>query len=56
MACGDSLNDIAMLEAAAVAVAMGNSKDEVLAIADYIAPDNENDGVGVAVEKFALLR
>lgn len=55
MACGDGLNDIVMLEAVGVAVAMGNAKPELLSIADFIAPDNENDGVGIAIEKFALM-
>lgn len=56
MACGDGLNDLAMLEAAGVAVAMANGKPEVIAVADFVAPDNENDGVGVAIEKFALMK
>lgn len=52
MACGDGLNDLAMLQAAGVAVAMGNSVPEVRAAADFITEDNDHDGVGVAVEKF----
>ncbi|MBE6030815.1 MAG: HAD family phosphatase [Clostridiales bacterium] len=56
MACGDGLNDLAMLEAAGVAVAMGNGKPEVKEAADFITLDNEKDGVGIAIEKFALMK
>lgn len=54
MACGDGLNDLAMLSAAGIAVAMKNSVPEVLEIADFVTDDNDHDGVGAAVEKFAL--
>ncbi len=54
MACGDGLNDLAMLHAAGIAVAMKNSVQEVLETADFITEDNDHDGVGIAVEKFAL--
>ena len=54
MACGDSPNDMPMLEAAGTAVAMGNAKDELKSIATYIAPTNDEDGVAVAIEKFIL--
>ena len=54
MACGDGLNDLAMLRAAGIAVAMGNSVPEVLAAADFVTEDNDHDGVGVAIEKFVL--
>lgn len=54
MAAGDSPNDMAMLKEAGLAVAVGNAKPEVKAIADFIAPDHDEDGVAVAVEKFVL--
>ena len=54
MACGDSPNDIAMLKAAGLSVAMGNAKDEVKAAAMYVAASNDEDGVAEAVEKFVL--
>jgi hypothetical protein len=44
MAAGDSPNDMAMMKAAGVAVAVGNAKPEVKAIADFIAPDHDQDG------------
>lgn len=52
MACGDGLNDISMLKAAGLGVAVANAEDEVKAAADYIAESNNEDGVAKAVEKF----
>jgi len=54
MACGDSPNDIAMLDAAGLSVAVGNAKDEVKAAAKYITSTNDEDGVAKVVERFVL--
>ena len=54
MACGDSPNDMAMLAEVGLGVAMGNGEPEVRAMADYVAPSNEEEGVALAVERFAL--
>ncbi len=54
MAVGDSPNDMAMLMACGLPVAVGNAMDEVKAIAKFVAPTNDEDGVAVAVEKFVL--
>lgn len=54
MAVGDSPNDMAMLSAAGVPVAVGNAKPEVKEIAAYVAPSNHEDGVADAVYKFVL--
>lgn len=54
MAAGDSPNDMAMLTASGLAVAVGNAKPEVKAIADFIAPANYEDGIAAAIEKFVL--
>ena len=54
MAAGDSPNDMAMLKVAGVAVAVGNAKPELKEIADFIAPDHDDDGVAAAVEKYVL--
>lgn len=54
MAIGDSPNDMAMLLTSGMPVAVGNAKDEVKAIAKYVAPTNHEDGVADAVEKFVL--
>lgn len=54
VAFGDGNNDRAMLEASGISIAMENGRSELKAIADFIAPSNENDGVIVAIEKFLL--
>jgi len=54
MACGDSENDIPMMKLAAYPVAMGNAKDAVKKEAVFVSETNENDGVAVAIEKYAL--
>ena len=54
MACGDSDNDIAMLQEAGFGVATANAIDDVKAVADYITGTNDEEGVARAIEKFAL--
>lgn len=51
---GDSYNDFSLLMACGLKFAMGNAVDEVKAIADFVAPSVENDGVAVIIEKFIL--
>ena len=54
MAFGDNENDLSMIEAAAIGVAMGNATEAVKARADYITATNEEDGVAKAVAKFVF--
>ncbi|WP_066378091.1 MULTISPECIES: Cof-type HAD-IIB family hydrolase [unclassified Anabaena] len=54
MTIGDNFNDVEMLEYAGVGVAMGNAPEQVQAIADWVAPSVELDGVATAIEKFLL--
>ncbi|MBR5129263.1 MAG: HAD family phosphatase [Firmicutes bacterium] len=54
MAVGDSPNDMAMIKAAGLGVAVGNAVEEVKAIADFITLSNSEDGVAHAVKKFVL--
>ena len=54
MALGDSQNDLDMLKAAGLPVAMANASDEVKAAAAYVTASNDDDGVAAAVEKFVL--
>ena len=51
MAIGDNGNDIGMLKAAGIAVAMGNAEDEVKALADMVTGSNEEDGAAMIIEK-----
>jgi len=50
-AIGDEVNDVAMIEGAALGVAMGNAVDAVKDAADVEAPSNAEDGVAVAIGK-----
>jgi len=54
MACGDSHNDIEMLKFVGLPVAVGNAKDQVKAVAKYIAPTNDENGVAEAIERLIL--
>lgn len=54
MACGDGENDITMIEAAGIGVAMENGEPKLKELADYITAGNDQDGVALAIEKFAL--
>lgn len=51
---GDSYNDFPLLMACGLKVAMGNAVEDLKAIADYIAPSVEEDGVADVIEKFIL--
>ena len=52
MACGDQDNDIEMLLAAGIKVAMGNATEDLKKVADYVTESVDNDGVAVAVARF----
>lgn len=52
MACGDTQNDIDIMQAAAIGVAMENADDEVKSIADFITKSNNESGVAYAIKKF----
>jgi len=55
MAFGDGMNDIDMLECVGIGIAMGNAKDEVKAVADYITDDCDKGGIANALKHFGLL-
>ena len=55
MACGDSDNDLTMLRAADVSVAMGNGNDAAKAAATWVTSDIHDDGLLHAFEHFGLL-
>ena len=54
LAIGDDRNDAAMLAGAGTGVAMGNAVDEVKAVADWVAPPNDQDGAAVAIDRYVL--
>ena len=49
---GDQNNDIALLQAGGIKVAMGNATEELKKIADYTTDSVENDGFVRAIERF----
>ena len=50
--CGDSYNDLTMIQYAGLGVAMANAKKPVKDIADFITLSNDEDGVAHVIEKF----
>lgn len=55
MSIGDEMGmDSAMIERAALGVAMGNGDEELKAMADYVTDSFEQDGFGKALEKWLL--
>ena len=56
IAVGDSYNDLPLLRACGRGVAMGHAPDELKAVADYVAPSVDDDGLAVAIEEFILPR
>lgn len=54
-AFGDGLNDVAMLRAASVGVAMGNGVQEAKDAADYVTNHVDEDGIYHALKHFQLI-
>ena len=52
MSFGDDLNDLSMIKAAGIGVAMANACSEVLAAADEMTLDCDHDGVAAGIGKF----
>lgn len=52
MAFGDGSNDISMIQAAGIGVAMANSMDSLKQQADYVTLSNEESGVAAAIRHF----
>lgn len=52
MACGDTENDMEILKAAGIGVAMGNAGEAVKKNADYVTKTNMEDGVAYAIRRF----
>jgi Cof subfamily protein (haloacid dehalogenase superfamily) len=54
LAVGDAWNDVPLLDAAAIGVAMGSGPPELLARADAVVGDVAHDGVAEAIERYVL--
>lgn len=55
MAIGDGQNDIKMLKAAGIGVTIGQCRPDVMAAADYHAPEADEDGIWLTFEKFGII-
>ncbi len=54
IAFGDGLNDILLLKAAGMPVAVANAVPELKTVAKEITLSNDEDGVAIAIEKYVL--
>ena len=54
MAFGDGSNDMSMIQAAGIGVAMANADPALQAAADFVTDTNDADGVAKAIEKFCF--
>jgi Cof subfamily protein (haloacid dehalogenase superfamily) len=54
MAVGDAWNDVPLIGAAGIGVAMGSGPPELFAQADAVVGDVAHDGVAEAIERFVL--
>ena len=54
MSFGDGSNDLSMIQAAGIGVAMANAEESLKAAADYVTVSNDEDGVAKAIEKFCF--
>jgi Cof subfamily protein (haloacid dehalogenase superfamily) len=54
LAVGDAWNDVPLLDAAAIGVAMGSGPPELIARADHVVADVAHDGVAEAIERYVL--
>lgn len=50
-AVGDDRNDVAMIQGAGLGVAMGHAPPEVMAVADIVTLDHENEGLARFIEE-----
>ncbi|MBQ9992398.1 MAG: HAD family hydrolase [Firmicutes bacterium] len=54
IAFGDGLNDLSMLQQAGIGIAMENACAEAKAVADWLAPSCDDNGVAEGIKKFCL--
>ena len=55
IAFGDGGNDLSILKAAGIGVAMGNANNEVKAAAEYVTTSVDEDGIWKAMKHFGAL-
>ncbi len=55
IAIGDSLNDLEMIQEAAIGIAMGNADERLKEHADYVTEDIGKDGIYIAFKKYGII-
>ena len=55
IAFGDALNDLEMIKKAKIGVAMGNAKQGLKDVCDYVTKEVKDDGVRYALEHFKII-
>lgn len=55
MAIGDAGNDMDMIQAAGIGVAMGNAEQDIKKAADFVTTSNSEDGVAHAIRSLVLI-
>ena len=55
MAFGDAHNDVEMLQAVGFGVAMGNAEPEIKALAQYVCPRIEEDGIYRGLQELGVI-
>lgn len=55
MVFGDSWNDLEMLKGVGIGVAMGNSREDVKQVADFVTKTNEEDGIFHALKHYHII-
>lgn len=55
VAVGDSLNDLAVIQAVGLGVAMGNAQDTVKEAADVVVASNNDDGIVEVIRDYVLV-
>lgn len=54
-AFGDGLNDIEMLSSVGFGVAMGNAHDDLKAVADFVCPSHQEDGIFKGLQALGVI-
>ena len=52
IAVGDSFNDKSMIENAGLGVCMGNGREEIKKIADFVTLSNDDDGIAHLINMY----
>jgi len=55
LAIGDGGNDVSMLKAVGIGVAVGNARPEAIEAADYLAPEVDDDAILKTFQQFGLI-